>query len=275
MADIFMPPASGDTASGVDTAAGTPDAGGKHDPSQVTGQDPDSILGIPVSYESGAGGTPAPGGESEGTCDPTVMPNQYPARDPISGVTLGGSGAPGSQGLTASATPSGGTSIQVTDPSLQGAPAAGESGTQLQSVSIDVAGPNDSTAAADNYPPRKPIVDGDFYPTPDSPSQPGGGGRVLVGGFKKGQRDDAAPAETAAVEDRAMTWPGGPGVASGDAGSAVMNNPGGNPVNTSDAPNVQRPRPADPGGTRSGAWVKTADYPSAGYGGDSPPWRQV
>src|SRR5260221_6684629 len=43
------------------------------DASQVSGQDPQSLFGIPVSYQSGAAGTPAPRGEGKGA--PGVNPS--------------------------------------------------------------------------------------------------------------------------------------------------------------------------------------------------------
>lgn len=265
MADIFIPPASGDTANGVDTAPGIPSAGGQRDPSLVTGQDPDSILGIPVSYESGSGGSPAPGGQTMESGDPTNQPNQYPDKEPISGVALGGSGAPGSQGITGSAQSTGATTIQVTDPNLQGAPADGQSGTQMQTVSLDVSGPGDSTATSGNYPPKIPIIDGNFYPEP----APGDSSHVKVGGFKNGQRDFEAPAEA-----RADTFPGGDsaGVMPGPVAAARVQSVA-DPVNLSAAAGVDRPQPTDPGGTKNGPWAKTSDYPFTG--GDSGPWRQT
>src|SRR5260221_5386365 len=52
------------------------------DASQVSGQDPQSLFGIPVSYQSGAAGTPAPGGGGEGAPGAN-QPNQYPRPEPV------------------------------------------------------------------------------------------------------------------------------------------------------------------------------------------------
>src|SRR5260221_5300246 len=68
------------------------------DASQVSGQDPQSLFGIPVSYQSGAAGTPAPGGGGEGAHD-VNQPHQYPGTGPISpGSLRGGPGAAGGGG---------------------------------------------------------------------------------------------------------------------------------------------------------------------------------
>src|SRR5215468_3250513 len=40
------------------------------DATAVGGQDPTSLFGIPISYDSGAEGTPAPGGQSMAAADP-------------------------------------------------------------------------------------------------------------------------------------------------------------------------------------------------------------
>lgn len=279
MADIFIAPDPADAPGGLTTAPGIPSAGGTSDPSQVSGQDPDSFLGIPISYESGAGGSPAPGGESQGTADPSNMPNQYPGKEPISGVALGGSGAPGSQGIIAQADGDGGPgaqTIQVTDPSLQGAPPAGQSGTQLQDVAISVSGPGDSTATKGNYPPQIPIIEGDFYPVPGGQMQPPAGdasSHVMKGGWMNGARSGDAPG----TELRADTFPGGDssGIMSAGAAGAVTAHDA-SPVNTADAtPPPSRPQPTDAGGTRNAAWAKTATYPFAADNQQSGPWKQT
>lgn len=157
---------------------------GGQDPTEVSGQDPSSLFGIPVSYDSGAAGTPAPGGEGLGTHD-VSMPNQYPSRDPISGVTLGGSGAPGSQGVPDSdVTPAGATGITVTDPNYTAGRPGGGSGVQMLTVNDAVSGTDDWTATQSNYPPGNPVVSGDYYPT----STGAGSGRVRRGGFMNGRR---------------------------------------------------------------------------------------
>src|SRR5258707_10785211 len=77
------------------------------DASQVSGQDPQSLFGIPVSYQSGAAGTPAPGGEGQAAHD-VNQPNQYPGTEPISGVSLGGAPGAGGPGLLPDPGPPGG-----------------------------------------------------------------------------------------------------------------------------------------------------------------------
>src|SRR5215813_9622868 len=157
------------------------------DPSQVSGQDPQSLFGIPVSYQSGAAGTPAPGGEGIAAHD-VNQPNQYPSDEPISGVMLGGSGAPGSDGINPEQAPSGGRPMTVSDPNNFAGHAGGGSGTQFITVTDSVSGPDDWTAPQNNYPPQLPVVPGEFYPVPGGPGNNAGRGRILRGGFLKGQR---------------------------------------------------------------------------------------
>src|SRR5690242_8837304 len=121
MADVYMPPAGADSGSQ-----------GSKDPTLVSGQDPDSLFGMAMSYDSGAGGSAGAGGTPQ---DPTNMPNQYPGTEPISGVTLDGSGAPGSQGIDATANDSGGIQVQVTDPNYVAGKPGGGSGVQQVTVS--------------------------------------------------------------------------------------------------------------------------------------------
>lgn len=184
MADlIYSGPA--DSANGAGgQGPGAPMAHGATDPSQVTGQDPASFLGIPFSYSTGLGGSPPPGGEGLGGGDPTAEPNQYPDRGTFTHVPLGGTGLGGSQGVDPQAAAPGATSMQVTDPNNFAGHAGGGSGTQMITVSDSVSGPDDWTATQDNYPPARPIIPGGFYPTASG----AGDGSVLVGGFKKGQR---------------------------------------------------------------------------------------
>src|SRR5258707_10253911 len=67
------------------------------DASQVSGQDPQSLFGIPISYQSGAAGTPAPGGEGEAARG-VDQPEPNPAAGAISGGSRGGGGAPRAAG---------------------------------------------------------------------------------------------------------------------------------------------------------------------------------
>src|SRR5258707_12227390 len=97
------------------------------DASQVSGQDPQSLFGIPVSYQSGAAGTPAPGGEGQGAHD-VNQPNQYPGTEPISGGSLGGSGAPGAAGINPDQAPSGGRPGVGSNPTTYQGPSGGGPG---------------------------------------------------------------------------------------------------------------------------------------------------
>ena len=177
MANSFNPSAAADS--------GTQ---GAQDPTLVSGQDPGSLFGVPISYDSGAVGTPAPGGEGLGTHD-VSQPNQYPAKEAISGVALGGSGAPGTQGIPdADVTPPGSQTFMVTDPNYTAGKPGGGSGIQMVGVQDVISGPNDWTAPQSNYPPATPVLPGDFYPVPGGPGNNAGRGRVLRGGFLKGAR---------------------------------------------------------------------------------------
>ena len=76
------------------------------------------------------------------------------------------------------------------------------------------------------------------------------------------------------------TFPGGPGVAQGGgAGRQVMKDIHGalvdNEPETDGPSDFPRPQPADPGGTNTAGWMKTADYDDGYYGIDSGPWKQV
>ena len=174
-----------DSANGAPgTAPGAPPAAGSNDPSQVSGQDPASFLGIPLSYSTGLGGSPAPGGESPGGADPTNQPNQYPDRGTFSHVPLDGTGLDGTTGVDPNAPAPGAVSMQVSDPNNFAGHAGGGSGTQMIAVSDAISGPGDWTATQNNYPPAKPIIPGNFYPA-DSGA---GDGNVLTGGYKKGAR---------------------------------------------------------------------------------------
>src|SRR5258707_276603 len=118
------------------------------DASQVSGQDPQSLFGIPVSYQSGA---------------------------------------PGTVGITPDQAPAGGRPVMVSNPNNYQGTAGGGSGTQFITVTDAVSGPDDWTAPSP-YPPANQIVPGDYYPVPGGPGNNAGRGRVLRGGFMKGQR---------------------------------------------------------------------------------------
>lgn len=177
----------------ADLSAEQPDAPGvpaaQDDASQVSGQDPQSLFGIAISYDSGAAGTAAPGGEHQGQGLHDVnQPNQYPGTEPISGVSLGGSGAPGAAGINPDDTPAGARPMTVSDPNNFAGHAGGGSGTQFITVTDSVSGPDDWTATQNNYPPQFPVISGDYYPVPGGPGNNAGRGKVLRGGYLKGQR---------------------------------------------------------------------------------------
>lgn len=165
MVHIFLPPQAGESAT-------QPDNG---DPTQVGGQDPDSLFGVPISYFTGAAGSPQPGGDTPESADPTLQPNQAPNSDAFTGAAgFNSTGAPGSQGVVPSAA---GAPIMVTAMFPGGQPGGG-SGNNMVTVNDSISGPDDSTATASNYPPARPILAGDFYPT----STGAGSGTVHVGG---------------------------------------------------------------------------------------------
>lgn len=158
--------------------------GSDGDSTAVGGQDPKSLFGIPISYDSGAGGTPAPGGQSMSAADPTNEPNQYPGKEPISGVTLGGSGAPGGNGVGDADPEPGGTPVTVTRPgAFLAGPVGGQPGTQGVVVSVQLSGPSDSTGQAQQSPATHPVTG-----TPTPQDSGAGHGRVLRGGYMRGRR---------------------------------------------------------------------------------------
>jgi hypothetical protein len=184
MADLVYsgPDDSANGAAG--TAPGAPMAFGGADPSQVTGQNPASFLGIPFSYSTGLGGSQPPGGQTAGSADPTNQPNQYPDHGSISHVPLDGTGLPGTQGAPASQVETPGTGFQVTDPNYTAGRPGGGSGTQMVTAQVAVGGHGDSTMVSGQYPPASPLVPGDFYPDASGMGQ----GSILTGGYKKGRR---------------------------------------------------------------------------------------
>jgi hypothetical protein len=184
MADLIYtgPTDSADGAAG--SAPGAGPAFGGADPSQVTGQDPAANFGIPLNYSTGLGGSPPPGGQAQGGGDPTNEPNQYPSAGTFTHVPLDGTGLDGSQGAPAATIETTGTTFLVTDPNYTAGKPGGGSGVQLVEAPVAVGGTADSTMVVGQYPPARPIVPGDYYPTEDGIGE----GSVLVGGFKKGQR---------------------------------------------------------------------------------------
>jgi hypothetical protein len=155
---------------------------GSQDPTLVSGQDPADNFGITISYESGAQGSAGASAQPQG--DPTNQPGQYPATEPISGVRLDGTGAPGSQGPGDAAGNPAGQSFTITDPNYTSGKPGGGSGVQFIQASVAIGGPDDSSTVPGQY--------GDPGNAMPSLSQPGGtgagGGRVLRGGFMRGRR---------------------------------------------------------------------------------------
>src|SRR5215471_4652203 len=184
MADLIYngPSDSADGAAGA--APGAPMAHGATDPSQVTGQDPASFLGIPFSYSTGLGGSSPPGGQTPGTVDPSNQPNQYPDQGTFTHVPFGGTGLDGTDGAPPDMIETTGKTFAVTDPNYTAGRPGGGSGTQLVQAPVAVGGHADSTMVVGQYPPAKPLVPGEFYPDASG----AGEGNILVGGYKKGRR---------------------------------------------------------------------------------------
>jgi hypothetical protein len=169
MADIVTPPASADSGSI-----------GPNDPTLVSGQDPDDLFGIAISYESGAQGTAGASAQPEG--DPTNEPGQYPSKEPISGVMLDGSGAPGSDGVDPDDRP-GEQSFTITDPNYTAGKPGGGSGNVFIQAPVAVGGPGDSTTVPGQY--AMPNA----MPDMAQPQGTGAGkGSVLKGGWMNGKR---------------------------------------------------------------------------------------
>lgn len=169
MAQTFDPPASADS--------GTQ---GANDPTLVSGQDITDLFGVAIPYSTGAPGSAGASAQPQG--DPSNEPGQYPATEPISGVSLSGmTGAPGSQG--AGTDRPGQETVMVTDPNYTSGKPGGGSGVQMTAVPVAVSGPGDSTATPGNYPPAHPIA-GSASPV----STGAGRGSVRRGGNMNGKR---------------------------------------------------------------------------------------
>ena len=169
MADIVTPPAAADSASI-----------GANDPTLVSGQDPGDLFGVAISYDSGAQGTAGASAQPEG--DPTNEPGQYPATEPISGVALDGSGAPGSTGVNPDDRP-GEMSVTITDPNYTAGKPGGGSGNQFIQAPVAVGGPGDTTTVPGQYAMPNPM------PSMSQPTSTGAGsGRVMRGGWANGKR---------------------------------------------------------------------------------------
>lgn len=173
MATIVDPPAAAQAA-----------VQGDNDPSLVSGQDPDSLFGIAISYDSGAQGTAGASAQPEG--DPTNEPGQYPSTEPISGVALDDTGAPGSSGAgDMSGNPSG-TMVTITDPNYTAGKPGGGSGNQFITAAVAVGGPDDSTTTPGQYatPNAMPGLEPMFQPDDTG----AGKGSVMHGGWMNGSR---------------------------------------------------------------------------------------
>jgi hypothetical protein len=172
MAEIVTPPAAADAASI-----------GANDPSLVSGQDPGNLFGIAISYDSGAPGTAGANAQPEG--DPTNEPGQYPATEPISGVSLSEmSGAPGGPAADPDNRP-GEQSFMITDPNGMAGRPGGGSGNYFIPADVAVGGGGDSTTMPGQY--GSGVADA--MPSMAQPMDTGAGrGRVMRGGWMKGQR---------------------------------------------------------------------------------------
>lgn len=172
-----LPPGQGSGA--VSGSMGPQDAGvpDSSDPSNEPGQYPASLFGVRLPDGTGApGSSGAPGGS-----DPTNEPGQL--TEGISGTgpaDTADTGAPGSQGITNGG--GGPDHVVYTEPG------SFLSGTNVQqTVNDSISGPSDWTQAIDGSygggGPQVPGVKG------NEPAGTGaGGGRVLRGGYRRGQR---------------------------------------------------------------------------------------
>ena len=158
--------------------------------SEVDGQYPAPSwagYGLPVpNYGTGAPGSSAT--SSEVDTGKTNEPGQYPARETFTGVTLDGTGAPGTQGITPSA--GGSDSVSYTRPSFYKTADETDQGAVQVTNSGTVSGPGDWTEANDKaYGAgwNMPGVEGNTPAGGDTQFQTGAG-NVMYGGFLKGQR---------------------------------------------------------------------------------------
>jgi hypothetical protein len=150
------------------------------DPSNEPGQYPSSLFGVALPQGTGAGGSPGAGGAA----DPSNEPGQLSEGISGAGPSVNGeSGAPGTMGQQNGS--GGGDTINYTRP---GSYLTGTNATDT--VHDDISGPGDWTQAIDgSYAgagPQLPGISGN-EPVPGGRFQPGGG-RVLRGGYRRGQR---------------------------------------------------------------------------------------
>ena len=169
MADQVVPPAAGDAAS----------IGG-NDPTLVSGQNPEDIFGITISYDTGAQGSAGASAQPQG--DPTNEPGQYPSTEPISGVELDGTGAPGTMGAGDLANDPAGQTFTITDPNYTSGKPGGGSGNQFITAAVALGGPDDSTTVPGQY------GGPNAMPSLSQPQSTGAGsGRVMRGGRMNGK----------------------------------------------------------------------------------------
>ena len=178
-----VPVASGDAPDVANPGPGAP-AQSANDSTVVPGQNPASLFGIEISYDSGAPGsaTAYGSGENMGTVN---QPGQYPAKETISGVALDGSGAPGGTGAGNLSGHAAGSGVTLTDPNYTAGRPGGGSGNQFIQAPVQIGGPLDSTTVPGQY--ADSVATN--LPHMSQPESSGAGqGRVLRGGWLRGQR---------------------------------------------------------------------------------------
>jgi len=178
-----VPVPSGDAPDVPNPGPGAP-AQSVNDSTVVSGQNPASLFGVEISYNSGAAGsaTAYGSGENMGTVN---QPGQYPPKEVISGVTLDGSGAPGAPGAGNLSGNAAGGSVTLTDPNYTAGRPGGGSGNQFIQAPVQVGGPRDSTTVPGQYADST----GTNMPHMSQPESSGAGqGHVLRGGWLRGQR---------------------------------------------------------------------------------------
>ena len=147
------------------------------DPSNEPGQYPASLFGVALPQGTGAAGSAG----ASGAADPSNEPGQL--SEGISGLgasATADTGAPGSAGQQNGS--SGGTTISYTRP---GSYLTGTNATDT--VQDNISGPGDWTQAIDgSYAGGGPQLPGIRGNEPTSTGA--GGGRVLRGGYRRGQR---------------------------------------------------------------------------------------
>jgi len=172
MADGKVTPPAGDAAPAWD---------GVQDPTLVSGQDPENLFGVAISYDTGAHGTA--GASAQPAPDATNEPGQYPATEPISGVKLSDTGSPGSTGADPMDRP-GEQTITVTDPNYTAGQPGGGSGNVFRPAQVAVGGGGDATTMPGQYDSGVKNLPGMAEPAGTG----SGSGRVMRGGWMNGQR---------------------------------------------------------------------------------------